>query len=313
MCMHACMHSILVHSFGMRVPFSFLFFPLPFLPPFPPVTFRVSCCPLPPPPPPPPGAGTRWEPNSIGDFEFVVDGARSELAAQTSAQVDAMISNMAALIGKAPGSVTATDAFEYYMGPLIEDVWTKLTSVYNRAPDDAVAIPTRRDALLYVWVVLVTMLHGRSVEDLEDSAGRSDARVADTEDDPEYLFGGMPTAADGYSAARHRQMAALLGGTRYDHTTFQTDAGQVGSDVMSSNLLARVAMGPPGSQWTADTLSHDDNKTTIRATGASKIGLAGVLVGKRWVIVYDMTTLAGLGMPVTCFARLAGSNAVDVR
>ena len=63
----------------------------------------------------------------------------------------------------------------------------------------------------------------------------------------------------------------------------------------------------------AKSLSHDDNKTNIRATNAHQHGFAGVLVQKRWVICFNMTTLPGPGMPVTCHIRLHGANAVDVR
>lgn len=191
------------------------------------------------------------------------------MAVDTSDQVAAMMSNVASLAGKTPLTVTKEDAFECYLEPLIEDVHTKLSAVYNRAPDGTVAPPTRRDALLCVWVIFVTMLHGRTVIDVEGSPARAKKVAAGRADtgvkvDPVPLFGGMPTAADGHSRARHNQVAALLRETRHEHTACHTDAGQVGSDVVLSNLLARVAMGPPG---TSGWLSRCRTTTTRRTSG----------------------------------------------
>ena len=189
--------------------------------------------------------------------------------------------------------------------------FNKMTSVFNRSPGDG-GRPTRRDALLHVWVTIATFAHRRSVSDIEATNNKAeqrarDARHATTDGDDDddfdaassHMFGGMPTASDGCSKARFHANVRLLQQTRHPHVKHQVDAGQVAADTATSKLLAAVAMGPPGSQWTAGALSHDDNKTTTRATHAAEFHFAGVLVQKRWVVVFDMTTLTGLG---TCVA-----------
>ena len=179
-----------------------------------------------------------------------------------------------------------------------------MISVFNRCPGDG-GRPTRRDALLHVWVTIATFTHRRSVTDIEETNKKvekraRDARRATTDgDDDDFapsapMFGGMPTAGDGHRTVRFHANMHLLEQTRHPHTKYQVDAGQVAADAATSKLLAAVAMGPPGQQWVAKSLSHDDNKTTIRATHAADFYFAGVLVRKRWVIVFDMTSLVGL-------------------